>query len=296
MSEKTVKGSRVLVERRPLPNEFNWSGNFYGGNLMRLMDEVGAICALRHARGPLVTAAVERMEFSAPIRSGDMITCHAQVNLVGTASMEVGIRVEAEDWTSGERRHAGTCYLTFVGVDENGKPKALPQVEAEDDEDRRRMADAARRMALSRLARRHSGGRSLYLRLRLLEQHFAVCRLPKDAPLPPLPEEDLRSFSRTDDGLALVVRQEAATLLAGTPNLEIKENYACFHVAGSTGMNMVGRFASLTTILAAAGVPIFALSTFGTDYFLVAPDLLEKTTEVLEAAGHSVKRPKGRKP
>jgi acyl-CoA hydrolase len=289
MTTKKMSESRVTVIRRPLPMDGNWAGNLYGGNLMRHMDEVGAICALRHARGPLVTAAVERMEFAAPVHAGDILICHAQVNLVATTSMEVGIRIEAEDWTSGETRHAGTCYLTFVGVDENGKPRPLPQAEPETDEDRRRMADAARRMALSRLARRQSGGRSLYLRLHLLAQRFAVCRLPKDAALPELPADALRSLTRADDGITLILTQEAAPLAAQVPGAEVRDNYACFHVAGSTGMRMVGRFASLTTILAAAGIPIFALSTFGSDYFLVEPDLVEKTVSVLSAAGHSVK-------
>ncbi len=294
MQVKKISESRVTVTRRPLPMESNWAGNLYGGNLMRHMDEVGAICALRHARGPLVTAAVERMEFAAPVHAGDILICHAQVNLVATTSMEVGIRIEAEDWRSGDVRHAGTCYLTFVGVDDNGKPRPLPQVEPETDEDRRRMADAARRMALSRLARRQSGGRSLYLRLRLLAQQFAVCRLPGDAALPALPADALRNLTRADDGITLVVTQEAAPLVTVLPSAEVRENYFCFHVAGSTGMSMVGRFASLTTILAAAGVPIFAVSTFGTDYFLVEPGLVEKTVSVLEAAGHSVKRAAGK--
>lgn len=293
MQPKKMSESRVTVTRRPLPSDSNWSGNFYGGNLMRHMDEVGAICALRHARGPLVTAAVERMEFAAPIHSGDILICHAQVNLVATTSMEVGIRIETEDWRTGEIRHAGTCYLTFVGVDDNGRPRPLPQAEPENDEDRRRMADAARRMALSRLARRQSGGRALYLRLGLLAQRFAVCRLPKDAELPNLQGDDLRSLSRADDGITLVVYQKALEYMARPAGMEVRENYACFHVAGSTGMKMVGRFASLTTILASAGIPIFAVSTYGTDYFLVEPDLLEKTVTVLESAGHSVKRLSG---
>ena len=290
MESKKISESRVTVIRRPLPMEGNWAGNLYGGNLLRYMDEVGAICALRHTRAPLVTAAVERMEFSAPVHAGDILICHAQVNMVATTSMEVGIRIEAEDWQSGETRHAGTCYLTFVGVDAAGKPQPLPRVEPETDEDRRRMADAARRMALSRLARRQSGGRSLYLRLRLLPQRFSVCRLPAGSPLPAIPAEDIHNLIRAEDGITLVVGQEAAGAAVWPDGAELRADYACFHVAGSTGMRMVGRFASLTTILAAAGIPIFAISTFGTDYFLVEPDLLEKTIAVLESAGHSVKR------
>ena len=110
-----------------------------------MMDKAAAIAAIRHSRTACVTASIDRVDFREPIHLGDLVIMKSSVNFAGRTSMEVGVRVEAEDVISGRRRHTNSCYLTFVAVDRNGKPVSVPALVADGDEDKRRMAAALER-------------------------------------------------------------------------------------------------------------------------------------------------------
>ncbi len=147
MEGRPVSVSRVEMSHLLLPNEANVLGTVHGGIIMRLADEAGAVAAVRHARRHCVTAAIDRMSFLAPARVGDLVTLKASVNLVGTTSIETGVRIETEDLRTGCRTHISSAYIVYVALDDNGKPCRVPPLIAETDEDRRRMAEATVRRA-----------------------------------------------------------------------------------------------------------------------------------------------------
>jgi acyl-CoA hydrolase len=128
-----------------MPMDANNSGNVLGGAILRLIDEVGSVVALKHARTNVVTASVDRMDFYSPVYIGDMLRLNASINFVHRTSMEVGVRVEAENPFTGEVRHTGTSFLTYVGLDRNRKPTPVPTLKLETDEDKRRWAEAQER-------------------------------------------------------------------------------------------------------------------------------------------------------
>ncbi|HMA25231.1 MAG: acyl-CoA thioesterase [Gemmatimonas sp.] len=109
------------------------------------MDKCAAIAALRHSRTTVVTASIDRVDFREPIHLGDLVVMRASVNYVGRTSMEVGVRVEAEDLLTGDRRHTNSCYLTFVAVDRNGRPIEVPDLIPQTDDELRRHAAAGQR-------------------------------------------------------------------------------------------------------------------------------------------------------
>jgi acyl-CoA hydrolase len=131
----------------------NLLGSVHGGAIMKLCDEAASLAAVRHARARVVTAACDRMTFLVPVFVGELVTLSSRVNAVWHSSMEVGVRVEAENPLTGERRHTNSAYLTIVAVDEQGRPIEVPPLEPSDEEARRREREAqARRDA--RLAER----------------------------------------------------------------------------------------------------------------------------------------------
>ena len=127
------------------PSHANVVGNVHGGTIMKMIDEAAAVVAIRHARRNVVTASIDRLDFHAPAYVGNLLVLRASLNYVGRSSMEVGVRVEAEDLKHGTVRHCASAYLTFVALDEAGKPTAAPPLVPENDEDRRRQEEAARR-------------------------------------------------------------------------------------------------------------------------------------------------------
>ena len=294
MQGKPASAGKMTLTHWPLPEEANPTGNLYGGNIMRHMDSVGGVCAMRWARDKVVTAAIEYMSFLSPITPGEIMLFHAAVNAVWNTSMEVGIRTEAEDPFTGERRHVCTCYMTFVGVDENGRPKALPQLLPETDEDRRRMADATRRMALSRMEHKHEGATMSALSLKIMPGSFAVCRLPADAPWPDrasLPCSEFISISHTEEELSLVMSQDAAEALAAErPDLRLMPGFTCLKLLGSDFLHAIGTLANLTTLLASVQVPVVSVSTYEGCYVLLEERLFDKAAERLRSAGHTLSR------
>jgi acyl-CoA hydrolase len=135
------------------PTDANSAGFVHGGVIMKLCDEVAAIAAVRHSRGRVVTAGMDRMTFNVHIEIGELLTLRASVNAVWHTSMEVGVRVEAERPAIGASRHTNTAFLTMVAVDSDGRPRAVPPLTCESDNERRREA-AAQTRRRNRLAER----------------------------------------------------------------------------------------------------------------------------------------------
>jgi len=124
------------------PDMANFAGYVHGGHLMLLLDKVAYACAARYAGLYVVTLSVDQILFKQPIKVGELVTCYAAVNYVGTSSLEVGIKVVAEDLTSHEKRHTNTCYFTMVAVDKAGKPAPVKPLEIRSKEEQRRFEDA----------------------------------------------------------------------------------------------------------------------------------------------------------
>jgi acyl-CoA hydrolase len=139
----------------------NSAGFVHGGIVMKLCDEAAGIAAVKHCRRRVVTAAIDRMTFLHPVHVGQLLTCKATVNAVWRTSMEVGVRVEAENPLTGDVRHTSTAYLTMVVLDENGRPTEAPALLAESPDEERRMREAELRRR-NRLAEREQirAGRS----------------------------------------------------------------------------------------------------------------------------------------
>ena len=152
LEPKPVAASSTVLTRLFSPRESNASGNVHGGEIMRLIDECAGVSAMRHARARTVTARIDELSFLAPVYVGDVVVCLGSVNDVGETSMEVGVRVDAENPITGEKRHVASAYLVFVALDETGKPTRVPPIQAETPVEHRRQAKAKLRRA-HRLAR-----------------------------------------------------------------------------------------------------------------------------------------------
>jgi acyl-CoA hydrolase len=136
--QKKINDSTVIMTELVLPNHTNQLGNLLGGQLMHWIDICAALSASRHNQRVSVTASVDRIDFHQPIKLGDVVTLVASVNRVFNTSMEIGVKVYAETFSEGKKVHTNTAYLTFVGVDESGKPvKAIEAVPETEDEKRR---------------------------------------------------------------------------------------------------------------------------------------------------------------
>ncbi|MDO8955142.1 MAG: acyl-CoA thioesterase [Gammaproteobacteria bacterium] len=127
------------------PDKANFAGYVHGGHLMLLLDQVAYACAARYASLYVVTLSVDQILFKQPIKVGQLVTCYAAVNYVGISSMEVGIKVIAEDLLTHEKRHTNTCYFTMVAVDKAGKPVPVKALEIRNDEERYRFEEATLR-------------------------------------------------------------------------------------------------------------------------------------------------------
>lgn len=130
------------------PDMANFSGKVHGGALLNLLDRVAYSCASRFSQQYAVTLSVDQVVFRQPIHVGELVTFRASVNYAGRTSMEIGIRVEAEDIRSGARRHTNSCYFTMVAVDADGKPTAVPSLEVDTPTKARRQKAAQERRAL----------------------------------------------------------------------------------------------------------------------------------------------------
>jgi uncharacterized protein (TIGR00369 family) len=155
MTGKTVKETSVFMSQMVTPQDANPAGNVHGGVIMKLIDTAAGVVATRHSNTNAVTASVDRIDFHNPGFIWEILTLKASLNLVGRTSMEVGVRVEAENVRSMEKRHIASAYLTFVALGENQRPKEVPKLILEDEDERRRNQEAANRRRI-RLAEKRT--------------------------------------------------------------------------------------------------------------------------------------------
>jgi acyl-CoA hydrolase len=153
LTPKPPSASATEMVQVVLPNDANPLGFILGGTVMHLIDIAGAIAAHRHARTPMVTAAVDGLQFLHPIKVGDLIILNARVTATFTTSLEVEVEVFSEGTLTGERQRTSVAYLTFAAINDEGTGVPVPPLLVDNDEDRNRAAQAQARRALSLRAR-----------------------------------------------------------------------------------------------------------------------------------------------
>ena len=143
--KKHVKDSYVIMHELILPNDTNNLDTVFGGKVMQYMDLCAAMSAYKFARTAVVTASVDRLDFLAPARVGDMLILKSSVNYSHNTSMEIGVHIDAENVKTGKRRHTASAYLTFVSLDSNGKPQKVDNIIPESDHEKRRYNEGKER-------------------------------------------------------------------------------------------------------------------------------------------------------
>jgi uncharacterized protein (TIGR00369 family) len=142
---KPVSASRITLSQLMQPENANNLGNVHGGWIMKLVDEAGALAAMRHAQKRVVTIAVDQMIFRHPIRTTDLVILTAEVSYVGHTSIETEIEVIAENPITSERWHTNTAYVVYVALDDNGRPTQVPRLITENEEQQKRMENGEQR-------------------------------------------------------------------------------------------------------------------------------------------------------
>lgn len=145
MDGKTVSASQAMLSELTLPNDANGLGTLLGGRLMHLVDIAGALAAARHSRQFVVTASVDHMDFVEPVMIGELLVLRASVNRAFRSSMEVGVKVWAENMRTAYNRHVASAYLTFVALDKDRNSIPVPPLVAESEDEKRRYEEAGRR-------------------------------------------------------------------------------------------------------------------------------------------------------
>jgi acyl-CoA hydrolase len=153
MQKRTPSKSESVLVRWMGPIDANSAGFVHGGTIMRYCDEAAGLAAVRHSQHRCVTAGMDRMTFNEPVHIAEVVSFKATVNAAWRTSLEVGVRVEAEDPRTGKLRHTTTAYLTMVALDDEGRPATVPPLECETDGEVRREREAQLRRA-NRLAER----------------------------------------------------------------------------------------------------------------------------------------------
>jgi len=142
----TPAETRCVMTQIVMPMHTNGvAGVMFGGIMMQWIDVCAGVAAMRHACGAVLTASIDRLDFLSPVHVGEIVVLQAMVNYVARTSMEVGCRVETEDMRTQIRRYVTKAYLTFVAVDERGRPRQLPALTLATEDDARRHAQAASR-------------------------------------------------------------------------------------------------------------------------------------------------------
>ena len=158
LAGKNISDSRVTLAQLMQPVHANNHGNVHGGEIMRLVDEAGALACMRHAGRRVVTVAVDQMTFRQPIRIGDLVNLTAEVSYVGHTSVEAEVIVTAENPITGECTYTNVAYLVYVALDQNGHPVAVPELIAETEDQRDRMEEGKARQAYRLSQRRRNHG------------------------------------------------------------------------------------------------------------------------------------------
>jgi acyl-CoA hydrolase len=153
---RPASGSSVSLIRQMDLTDANLLGNVHGGSVMKMVDTAGGLAAMKHCGGgPVVTVSMDEMTFMEPVFVGDVVTVLAMVNDTGRTSLEVGVRVEAENYRTGRRVHTSSAYLVYVALDEDGRPRPVPGVRPETERQRQRQREAKLRRQ-ARLARKET--------------------------------------------------------------------------------------------------------------------------------------------
>jgi acyl-CoA hydrolase len=155
LTPKPASSSIVSLIRQMDLSDANLLGNVHGGEVMKLVDAAGGLAAMKHCGGPVVTVAMDEMSFIEPVFVGDVVAVRAMVNDTGRTSLEVGVRVEADNFISGRHVHTSSAYLVYVALDEEGKPRPVPPVVPRTEEQRQRQREAKLRRE-ARLARKQA--------------------------------------------------------------------------------------------------------------------------------------------
>ena len=153
LTPKPASASVIALVRQMELTDANLLGNVHGGEIMKMVDTAGGLAAAKHCRGTVVTVAMDEMSLIEPVYVGDVVTVRAMVNDAGRTSLEVGVRVEAENVRTGRRVHTSSAYLVYVALDEHGRPRPVPPVIAETEEEQQRQQEAKLRRQ-ARLARK----------------------------------------------------------------------------------------------------------------------------------------------
>lgn len=147
IKSKAMKETLTIKTSHVFPPDANHLGTLFGGKLMAYIDDVASIAAIKLARNPVVTASTDSVDFIKPIKVGDAVTLEAIVTWTGKSSMEVFVKVVSENLLSGKKSIAALSFLTFVAIDENGKPTPVPEVIPETDEEKWLHKTASKRAA-----------------------------------------------------------------------------------------------------------------------------------------------------
>jgi uncharacterized protein (TIGR00369 family) len=158
MKPKSAKETEVIMTHLVLPQDANPAGNLHGGVILRHIDTTAGVVAKRHTRGNVVTVSIDRMAFKQPAYMGELLIFKASLNHVGRSSMEIGVRVEAENLRTGEVRHTNSAYLTFVALDDSGKPTPVPPLILDTPTAQRRHREAELRRELRQRERAIENG------------------------------------------------------------------------------------------------------------------------------------------
>jgi uncharacterized protein (TIGR00369 family) len=145
LKSRSPKNSEALVSELMMPHQVNNHGNVFGGVVLSMVDRAAGVAAMRHSGKPCVTVSIDRVDFKEPIFTGELVTCLARVNYVGRTSMEIGVKVEAENLLAGTKRHTNTCFLTFVAIDSHHRPVPVPPLSLETEADQKRFREGQRR-------------------------------------------------------------------------------------------------------------------------------------------------------
>jgi acyl-CoA hydrolase len=158
MEGKKAKESSVVIAQMMIPQDANPAGNVHGGVIMKRIDEAAGVVASRHARSNVVTVSIDRLDFHNPVYIGDLLFFKASLNMVGRTSMEIGVKVESENLRTGEVRHTASAYLTYVALNENGRPREIPPLIPETEEEVRRNREAKTRREIRLEEKRREAG------------------------------------------------------------------------------------------------------------------------------------------
>jgi acyl-CoA hydrolase len=163
MATETITNDnrKLMITEIMTPDMANFGGKVHGGAILKIMDRVAYACAARYSKHYCVTLSFDHVLFARPIEVGEMVTIFACVNYVGTSSMEIGLRIESEDITSGKKQHTNTSYVTMVAVDDNHKPIKITPLTLNTDTEKRRFKNAQFRKELRReYYEKHQAGKT----------------------------------------------------------------------------------------------------------------------------------------